>query len=196
MKNPSDPKTRGRVDLEEVPEETYKDLLPYEMEGAEFAANLLRGTSEKLRKKYEKKVKTRVFGSFSAASNAKIVAESMATEARVEEGITKAKDNSNNAWGHPWRQKPTPEGMTKKRAQERLNKDPVRDRAVAEYKAERKTPEELLQSIQMLLFWDYETDDWRAHNIDPNWNGYDELAEIADRLSHNGFGPGMTRPKK
>lgn len=73
---------RGSVGTEEVPEETYPDLLPFEMERVEAVMGTLYAPDRKIKESEEELV-----GS-------------------INDGIASAKSDGNNSWGHEWRERP------------------------------------------------------------------------------------------
>jgi len=81
---------RGSVNIEEVTEETYSDLLPYEMERAEAALKIMVPFHRK--------------PMWSAKDTA---AKQMSHE--ITSSIVRAKMSRKNRWGHEWRSSPDAE---------------------------------------------------------------------------------------
>lgn len=111
---------RGSVNIEEVTEETYSDLLPYEMERAEHAMDILFGLDRK-----------------QTASNKE-------EAGNIKRDMGRAKMTKQNRWGHPWR--PSPDirdagpirdkhGQLKASPPPSLPPDPINEKAISEFRA-------------------------------------------------------------
>ena len=104
--------------IEPVPEETYPDLLPYEMERSEA-----------------------IMGMMFAQDDQKLTQANKDNASQIRSGMLKAKMAKKNRWGHGWR--PSPDmsdvpsmrdkyGMWIRVEQEGLPRDPLCERAKTE----------------------------------------------------------------
>jgi len=58
-----------------------------------------------------------------------------------------------------------------------------------ELMTEKEHLRETIEAINKLLYWDYDEEQWKAQDADPQWVGLDELCEIASLLSRNDLDP-------
>ena len=104
---------RGSVNIEPIEEETYADVLPYEMEMVEHMIEI--GWPE---------------GKALPATLTPADREySVRKVDEIRAGIAKAKSKEKNAWGHAWRPRP-------------VVYDRIHEKAISEFRASNDPPEE------------------------------------------------------
>jgi len=177
MSKDKQPRPRGTVAIEEVPEEAYSDLLPYEMERTEFImGTFFKDHEQKLVKSIERNAQSET-PSPVGKKDWDRVREEGAKVTEIHDSIAAAREVKVNNWGHRWRPSPTVEadhfsksdakidGPTPTMARPPFPPDPILDAAVTEFKASD----------------DYKKSPRREFDKDPN-----EVAEALDDLRDEG----------